>query len=265
VIIGVTDEEPEVVEAWLARAKPKYPIARTKGEFEDQIDVPHFPYSAVIGPDGNITYAGDAGGGESKIDEGLKGSKKEALWPKSLAKVTKLMQGDPVKAYGELKKLQSDPKLAASDKPFVDSFVAYLEEQAKQAQATGKSLFEQGYVLKAVRTIESYSAAVPAFPSSADSQTLLKEMQALPDYKKEVTGGEAYLAAEALEKDYEFLEAFEGYKSVSKKFEGTKIAGVARTDAERLMKDGLPGMVPACPNCSKVRRACVKHKKEVKL
>jgi hypothetical protein len=265
VIIGVTDEEPEVVEAWLARAKPKYPIARTKGEFEDQINVPHFPYSAVIGPDGNITYAGNAGGGESKIDEGLKDSKKEALWPKTLAKVTKLMQGDPVKAYGELKKMLAEAKVAEADKGHVDAFVAYLETRAQGALTAAKAAYEQGYVLKALREVEAYSAADPPFPSTADSLALVKELQALPNFKKEVSGGESYLEAERFEKDYEFLEAFEGYKSVYKKFGGTKIADIARADAERILKDGLPGFFRLCEDCVTTKRACEKHFKDVKL
>jgi hypothetical protein len=261
----VTDESPEIVQAWLARAKPKYPIAITKGGFESQIKVPHFPYSAVIGPDGNIAYAGESGGGEGCIDSGMAKSKKESLWPKSLSKVTKLMMGEPIKAYGELKKLIADGKVVAQEKPHVDGFVAYLEGQAQSSLVEARAFSEKGQILKAVRKIEAYSLAQPQFPSSADSATLLKELQALPDFKKEVAGGEAYLAAEQLEKDKEFLEAFEGFKSVSKKFGGTKIADNARAQAERIKNDGLAGMESDCENCYRAKRACEKHKKDVKL
>ena len=261
----MTDESPEIVTEWLARAKPKYPIAITKGGFENQIKVPHFPYSAVIGPDGSITYAGDSGGGEGIIDAGMAKSKKEALWPKSLSKVTKVMMGDPIKAYGELKKMLAEGKVVAQDKPHVDNFVAFLEGQAQSALGEARSFQEKGHVLKAVRKIEAYSSAVPAFPISADSTTLLKELQALPDFKKEVAGGEGYLAAEQLEKDKEYLDAFEAYKSVSKKFAGTKVAENAKVQAERLRSEGLPGMEPDCENCHRAKRACEKHKKDVKL
>jgi len=261
----VTDETPDVVQAWLTKAKPTYPIAIAGGAFEQFIKVPHFPYSAVIGPDGNISYAGDSGGGEGCIETGLGKSKKEALWPKSLSKVTKLMMGDPVKAYGELKKLVADPKLVPQDKAQVDKFVAFLEGQAQSSLTDARTLSEKGQILKAVRKIEAYSLAQPQFPSSADSTTLLKELQALPDFKKEVAGGEAYLAAEQLEKNSEYLDAFEGFKSVSKKFVGTKIADNAKVQAERIKNDGLPGMEPDCESCAKARRACDKHKKDVKL
>jgi hypothetical protein len=261
----VTDEEPAVVEAWLAKAKPTYPIAITKGAFESQIKVPHFPYSAVIDPDGKIVYAGDSGGGEGKLGDALAKSKKQGLWPRSLSKVTRLMLGDQVKAYAELRKLLDGGKVVEADKPYVESFVAYLEGQAKSALTEAQALKGEGQVLKAQRKIESIARAVPPFPSTADSAALLKELQALPDYKREVAGGESYLEAEKLEKDGEYLDAFEAYKGIAKKFAGAQIAESARTQAERLRTEGKPGYEAACDVCRKARRACDKHRKEVKL
>lgn len=261
----MTDEDPAIVEAWLTKAKPKYPIAITRGAFEKQIGVPHFPYSAVLGPDGMIAYAGESGGGEGCIGDGLAKSRKQGLWPKSLAKVTKIMMGDPVKAYDELKKLVAGGKVVEADKPHVENFVAFLEGQAKAALEDAKGLRDRGLVLKAVRRVEAFSSAPTPFPSSADSQALVKELQALPDFKREVAGGEAFAAAEQLDKDQEYLDAFEAYKSVAKKFAGTRIADNARVQAERIRNEGKPGMEPACEACYKAKRACEKHKKDVKL
>jgi hypothetical protein len=261
----VTDEEPAIVEEWLTKSKPKYPIAILRGAFEKQIGVPHFPYSAVLGPDGMISYAGDSGGGEGCIGDGLAKSKKQGLWPKSLSKVTKVMMGEPVKAYDELKKLIAGGKVAEADKVHVDSFVAFLEGRAKRDLDEAKTLSQSGLVLKAMKKVEAYSTAPTPFPTSADSATLVKELQALPEFKKEVAGGEAYAAAEQLDKDQEYLDAFEAYKSVAKKFSGTKIGDNARVQAERIRNEGKPGMEPACEACYKAKRACEKHKKEVKL
>lgn len=261
----MTDESPELVEAWIARVKPKYPIAIAGGAFERQIDVPHFPYSAVIGPDGNIAYAGNAGGGEGLIDDNVARSKKSGLWPKSLSKITKVMMGDPVKAYDELKKLEAGGKVGEIEKPFVADFVAFLEGTAKSALDEAKALKEKGFVWKAVKKIESFSKAPTAFPTTADSAALLKELEALPDYKKELVGGEAYAEAEALEGEKEYLEAFEAYRSIAKKNAGTRIAENARAQAERLVKEGLPGFEDACESCRRTKRACDKHKKDVKL
>lgn len=245
--------------------KPTYPIAITGGAFERQINVPHFPFSAVIGPDGSIAYAGNTGGGEKILDEALARSKKEPLWPKSLAKIAKLMRGDPLKAYAELRKLVDGGKVAEADKPYTDTFVAYLEDQARAALDDARAQKENGHVLKAVRAIERYARAVPAFPSTAESADLLKELQAAPDFKKELAGGEAYLEGEQLEKEKEYLDAFDAYKSVAKKFAGTRIGENARAQAERIRSDGLPGFAKACEDCYRGKRACGKHKVDVKL
>jgi hypothetical protein len=261
----VTDESPELVEAWIARVKPKYPIAIAGGAFDKQIGVPHYPYSAVIGPDGNIAYAGDSGGGEGRIDDSMARSKKGGLWPKSLSKITKVMMGDPVKAYDELKKLQAGGKVGETDKPFVDDFVAFLEDTAKSAFDEATGLKDKGFVWKAVKKVEPFSKAPTAFPTTADSAALLKELEALPDYKKELAGGEAYAEAEALEGEMEYGDAFEAYKSISKKHAGTRIAENAHAQAERILKEGLPGFEDACESCSRTKRACDKHKQDVKL
>lgn len=261
----MTDESPELVREWLLKAKPAYPIAVTGGAFESFINVPHFPFCAVIGPDGNLAYAGNVGMEEGALDGALDKTKKAPLWPKSLSKVTKLMMGDPIKAYGELKKLRESGKVSPEDQPFTEGFVAYLEGRAQGALDAARQANEGGHVFRAVKAIEIFATAQPPFPTSADSAQLLKELQALPDFKKELAGGEAFAEAEMLEKDHEFLDAFNAYKSIYKKYADTRIAANARTKAESLHSDGMPGFASTCDPCRKAKRACDKHRKEVKL
>jgi hypothetical protein len=175
------------------------------------------------------------------------------------------MLGDPVKAYGDLKKLVEAGKVTETEQPHVDGFLAYIEGQARDALAAAKGFRENGHVFKAVRTIESFAGAQPPLPVSSDGAALLKELQALPDFKKEFAGGEAYAEAEKLEKDKDYLEAFEAFKSVSKKFAGTKIGENAGTQAERIRAEGLPGFEKSCEQCYRGKRACDRHKKSVKL
>ncbi len=52
---------------------------------------------------------------------------------------------------------------------------------------------------------------------------------------------------------------------VSKKATGTNIGAVALSRAESLMRSRLPGYEPVCPKCMKVKKACEKHAKHVKL
>jgi hypothetical protein len=261
----VTDEPLDLVKAWIAKNKPTYPIAIAGGSFEKLINVPHFPYCAVVGPDGLIAYAGNSGGEHAALEAQLGKSKKAPLFPKSLAKVSRMLQSEPAKCYAELKKMIDGGKLSAEDKVFADDFVGYLENQAKQALEEARSLQGKGHFFKAHHCVAAYATAQPPFPTTNDAAAMLKEMEALPEFKKEMTGGAEFAAAEACEADGEYLDAFDAYKAVSKQYPGTKIASLAYDEALRIQKAGLPGFEPACPRCNKARSACEKHAKTVKL
>ena len=73
------------------------------------------------------------------------------------------------------------------------------------------------------------------------------------------------LIAEELEGEGEFTKAFEQYKTVVKTCADAKIVVPARAAAERLIKDGMPGFKKACNSCRSAKRACAKHKEEMKL
>jgi len=261
----VTDESPELVQEWLARAKPSYPIAITNGEFESLIKVPHFPYCAVIGPDGRLAYAGNSGAEESSLDEALGRSSKTPLWPKSLGKVLKIMREDDAKAYAELRKLSDGGKVSAEDRPYVDGFLAYFEGRAASALEQGKKLLVEGWVREALQEVAPYRDTKTPYPCSADLAQLVKDLEAVPEFKRELSGGELYAEARSLEKSREYTEAVETYCSVYKKYSGTRIAEHARKRAEQLVDDGMPGYSTVCNPCRKAGRACDKHRETVKL
>ncbi len=267
-MVGVTDESPELVDKWLARAKPSYPIAilRNAEAFEGFLGVKYFPFCAVIDPEGKLAYAGHAGEEGKCLDDALGKARKAPLVPKVFARAAKLMQaGDLSKAYIEVRKLQDGGKLPSEDAAYGQEFRVYLEGLASSALAESKTLQEQGFLLQAVKRIEPFAAAELAFPSSEDSARLIKDIQMLPDYKKEAAGGEEFAKARVLDDDSEYLEAFECYRAISKKYSGTKIGENARKRATELIEEGKPGYESACDDCAKGRRACEKHRKDVKV
>src|SRR5688572_27350437 len=106
VIIGVTDEDPAIVEKWLGKmkTKPSYPIAiLADGKLEQALGVQAFPTQGVIDPTGTITFAGH--GGESELSKALADATKGGIWPKKLDKIVAMIRGgDHAKAYAELQK-----------------------------------------------------------------------------------------------------------------------------------------------------------------
>ncbi|MEM7307497.1 MAG: hypothetical protein AAF682_12540 [Planctomycetota bacterium] len=263
----MTDEAPALVDKWVEQKKPTYPIVSLKDPaFEDFLEVGFFPTAAVIRPDGTLAYSGSAGMTAGPLGDAMKKAKKGSMWPKSLSKVAKLMQdGKYDKSYAELLKLVEGEKVPEEDQPTAELFQGYLEGLSTTALEDGKSFQEAGNVYLAVRSIEYYAESKVAFPATEDCVKLLEELEAIPEFKKEMKGGEIFADAKLLEDDNDFVEAIKGYKSILKKCKETKIAGLAREAAEKLISDGMVGYKAACPTCRKLRKACKKHHEEVKL
>jgi cytochrome c5 len=94
---------------------------------------------------------------------------------------------------------------------------------------------------------------------------LIAEIKAVPTYELEMKGGELFAAAAAKADAEDYIAAVNAYKDVMKKTEGSKIAGVAKEQAEKLISKGMPGFETSCEKCHKAKKACEKHAKPMKL
>jgi hypothetical protein len=261
----VTDEAVDVVDKWVAsKKKTGYPILIDRGGLEQSLGVPHFPYSGVIDPDGNLVYAGDAP--ESAIKKGMKSAKPGSMWPKKLASAAaQLRNGKLAEAWAELQTLKSAGGLDEKEQSTLDKFSTYISDASTASVKTAEELFKKDMVYAAFKKAEGIANAKPALPATEDAAKLLTEIKAVVGFDNEMKGGEFYAAAFAKEESADYLGAVGGYKDVMKKAEGTKIAEVAKKRAEDLIKRGMPGFEPVCEKCSKAKKACEKHAKAVKL
>lgn len=262
-IIGVTDEKVDLVDAWVAKRKPAYPVVILKDrKLEEALGVQGFPTVGVVDPAGTIAYAGYSPG--SVLSKAIDGATKGSIWPAKLAKAVGFVRvGDLPKAHAELAKLGDG--LGPEEQKARESLQAHVTATLTGEIARARKLVEEGRVAAAVAAVEPIAKAEPEVPASADAKALLAELAALPTYKLELSGGEAYAEAEALEQEREYLDAVDAYKSVVKKAPGTKIAGLAKARVEDLVRRGLPGYSKNCLKCRQATKACEKHAKPVKL
>jgi hypothetical protein len=267
VVIGVTDEPPELVDGWVEAVKAEFPIAALANkEFERFLEVGFFPTAAVISPDGTLAYSGSAGMISGPLDKAMSKAEKGSIWPKKLSKVVStLSKGDENKAYGALLKLIEGGKLDEETQSSADFIKEYLEGRAESALKSAETQTGRNFILKAVRVLEPYAEASPPYPATPKCVAMIEKLEAMPTYKKEIKGGEKVLEAEEVEGEGDFTEAFEIYKSVTKKYEGTKIADLARTRAEVLIEEGMIGFQVSCNNCRRAKKACPRHKEEASL
>lgn len=261
----MTDEDPEVVDKWVAgKKKTGYPIAILDGQLEKVLGVPHFPYNGVIGPDGTLVYSGDSP--ETALKKAMKAAKPGSMWPKRLANAAgQLRAGKIGEAWAELQTLKSASDLDERDKAVRERFETYVTEVSGDVLKQAQELQKQDKIYAALKKAEGIAGAKPELPATPDAVKLVADLKATPNFEAEVKGGEIFAAALAKEEARDYIAAVNGYKDVMKKAEGTKIAAAAKKQAEFLIQKGMPGFEPACEKCHKQKKACDKHAKPMKL
>jgi hypothetical protein len=173
--------------------------------------------------------------------------------------VANLRPSHPVEDYEELKALLLAGRVEDSERPFVEGFVAFLEREAARVHSEAMVLRDTGHVWKAMKAVEPFARATPAFPNAASIAALLSELEGMPNYKEELAGGAAYSEAERLEGGLA-LDAYEAYMAIVEESAGTRIAGNARAQAERILSEGQIGYLESCDDCWSAKRACAKHR-----
>lgn len=269
-IIGVTDEELDIVEPWIKLRSPGYPIVVLPDRaLEEALKVDAFPCQAVIDPDGNIAYSDGFGrkGSSQPLSEALDKAKKGPIWPRKFSKVAELIAADQFdKSWAELAKvLEGQGEFAPDEQAAADKLKAYLESLAVDAAAAGQTAFSEGRVYDAHRTVGMFAHADPPLTATPDCAKLLAELEALPEFKDEMKAGEKYAEGMELERAGKYADAFKAYKGIGKSFPLTKMGGVATTSAQSLIDRNLPGYERSCSDCRTGKQACPKHLKKLKL
>ena len=264
-IIGVTDEETKLVDEFVGKRKPTYPIVILKGNaLETALGVAHFPFNGVIDTEGKLVYAGDSP--ESTLGKVMKNAKPGSPWPKKLVKASlALRAGHFGDAWTEIQAVSKDTGLDEREKNVLQRFQKYVEGNVSDDLAVAKKEASGGLIFRAVKRLEPLSAAQPPLPVSEDATKLLAELKAGPKFEDEMKGGEAFEAADAKEDAQDFIAAFGGFKDVAKKYDDTRIGSVASGRAKSIIDRGMAGYAPACPKCQEAKKACAKHAQPLKL
>lgn len=237
-IIGVTDEPPELVDEFVKTYEPSYPIVITKDRtLEQHLGVKGFPTAAVVEPSGKITWK-DHFGYDDALDTAHKSADKVPLVPKTFAKVHKeIMAQDLPGAYGELVKVLDKGRLDESDQAFGDRARAWLEGEASSALARGTALVEDGWVWRAVNMVEPFTKGKTPFPNQQELETFIETEQARKGFKDEMKAGEMYAEANALARSKRTVkDGIELFDKLVKKYDDTAIAAHALDRLDQLEK-----------------------------
>jgi hypothetical protein len=218
----------------------------------------------VIDGEGNIVYAGDSP--ESALAKAMKVAKAGPMWPKKLAKAATFLRANKLgEAWSEIEALKAAGKLDERETQVLERFSKYIADASTGAVKAASELLKADLVYQAVQKLEGIAQVNPELPATKDANTLLAEMQALPRFDDEIKGGSTYATGLVKEDDCDYVGAVTTYRDLAKKFDGTKIAGVAMKRAQELVQQGMPGYAQACEKCMKAKKACEKHPKTIDL
>jgi hypothetical protein len=266
VVIGVTDEKLDVVDRWVRKKNPTYPIVVTKDRtFEKAVGVRYFPTGAVLDPEGVIAYAGSAGGTSKPLEAAAKSSDKKPFFPKTLKKVrAKLNVADLEGAFKELDKVAKKRGVDEETTKWVGQFRTYIEARTRAQFDDAKAQAELGLVHSAVGLAEPLAEA-EALPIAEEAATWLAELETREDYKDAMKAGTYWDKAQGLEDEREFVDAIKAYRVVLKRYDGTQIGDLALGRVADIIEAGMPGFRESCSACRAGDRACEKHHEKVKI
>ena len=234
------------------------------GKLEKVIGVTGFPTTAVfLGTE--MQWKGSPSASGSPLSSAQKEGRTDSLYPKKLSKIVKAMNdGDSAKALEMLRKGKA--KFKDNDADWAERLDKFLIETSEKDFRAATAAIEQGYWHKGVQLATPYLGKDSLFPGAADAQAMLDKLEDEKLFSKEITGGELYQEAKALEDAKEYLDAVKTYKSILKKCGDTKIAEHALKAAQGLIDARKPGYKAQCPKCQANKgAACEKHLEEVKL
>jgi hypothetical protein len=246
VVIGVTDEGRDLVDRYVAKNSPKYPIVIESVDSGKTFGLQGgYPTQYVIDTQGKIAWAGNFFESEPKADEILEKLLASArIGPEltgKLAPAGKLLEARKFpEAHAALTKAAADAAAPEADRKAAADAVKWIEEEgaaglaaAAESETAGKS----GAAGLAYETVAAEHKGLDAGTKAAEA---LKALLADPRKKREVDGAKALAKAREKAADLPPKKAIPVFKGVASSFKGTqagdeavKIAAELEVEANR--------------------------------
>jgi hypothetical protein len=193
VVVMVTNEPRALVDAFVTKNSPKYPIVIESGDSIEKLEGNAFPTQVMIGPDGKIIADGFS---EQAIADYLPKQRIPPKMPDKLASAyQKFMDKDKLADARKMLVDVAAGKGADDEKTAADGMVKWIDEGGASALASAAETDTKGDPAGAAEIYEdlvkSY-AGLDAGPKAADA---LKALLADPAKKKEIDASKALAKA----------------------------------------------------------------------
>jgi hypothetical protein len=234
IVVAVTNEPRGLVDAFVEKNKPEYPIVIESSDSARLFDIKGFPTQYAIGPDGKIS------GGT--FDEGLIQSllPKVRIPPKLPEKLAAARQKllDKEK-YADARKLLADAaaKGADEEKKAAEEFLKWLDDGAAASLVAAAESETAGDYGGASETYQELMTEFVGLEPATKAADAMKALLADPAKKKEVDAAKALSKAkdEAAEEN-SAKKKIALFEAVAKKWKDTKAGLKAAEMADQLAR-----------------------------
>lgn len=260
-MVGITDEEPALVEPYLAQHRVAYPIAIDKENvLYRESGFRGIPSAVLVGADGTIRWTGHPGElSEGEVKKALRGG--GGAKPKGpLAKAYEAcVRSEYGRAIGELNRLlESD--LEPEVQQEAESLRDELSDAAGDLELRAMKAEDKKQYLPATRIYTQLAEQFQGTEEGEAGAKKLAEWKRNKKIQKEIRAAELLDEARALRADWQIDRAYGKLRALVKRHEGTAAATEAESIIDEIRKDGLLGFDCGCAKCRAAKRACAKHR-----
>lgn len=230
VVVMITNEPRGLVDAFIEKNGPKFPVIIESGDSMVGYDGNAFPTQYVIGPDGRIAGNTFAPG---LIDSLLP---KQHIAPKLPEKATAAAKALEKGKYGEARKALeafAGGKVSVDEIKAAQDFIKWIDETGTAILADAAASDAAGNAAEAADSYASLVEDHAGLDASTKAAEALKTLLADPAKKKEVDAAKALDKAREEARGKSAKKAIPMFKSVISGFKGTKAA----VKAEKLIAD----------------------------
>jgi len=232
-VLAVSKEPKSVVEEFVEELEAKHPIVVESGNSMSAYGATGYPSAFLIGPDGDIVWAGHPAGLKNEtIEEALAAVRLLPDLPTSLASIGKLLEKDKYgDAFKKLSKLLE--KLEGEDKEVGEKTLAWIDSRGSKGIERAAKFLRDGEVSKSYKRYDNIADLFKNHDYGKQAKLAAADIMANKEYKNEIKAEEKWLK---IRPKLEGLAPKKALKVIhpmlAKKFRDTKYGKIAKKKAD---------------------------------
>lgn len=243
-MLAVSDEEHKLVADYVDQMNISSVRVASGTTSIGEYDIPGYPTTALIDPQGKIVWMGHPGSLSDGVVEGaLKGAKPFnpnflALAPSEpaagrLAAIAKSMESGKLgKALGAAKGFDADPKATPEEKAGANKLAAEIDAYVGVLKAQGEQFVKSLDLIKALTVYDALTKDFAGMETGTAAKARIDEIKKDPKLSKELAAAEAFEKVREQASKLGSSKARDKYKEFAAKNKGTRAgeraAGMAR-------------------------------------